>query len=129
MKKFINSIFLNLFLLSFFTRPVFAQSASPGIIDYTNSTLQIITLISTAAAVFFLIKGGYAYITSTGKPQALESAKKTIKNTLIGLVLVLSANIVVSIFNGALNSPSTSSGGNNIDIVAIEAVEPSDGLT
>ncbi|MBT4359226.1 MAG: hypothetical protein HOD22_04720 [Candidatus Pacebacteria bacterium] len=53
MKKFINTIFLNLFLLSLFTRPVFAQSASPGIIDYTNSTLQIITLISTAAAVFF----------------------------------------------------------------------------
>jgi len=129
MKKFINTIFLNLFLLSLFTRPVFAQSASPGIIDYTNSTLQIITLISTAAAVFFLIKGGYTYITSTGKPQALESAKRTIKNTLIGLVLVLSANVLVSIFNGALNSPSTSGGGNNIDIVAIEAVESSDGLT
>ncbi len=94
-----------------------------------TNTLQIITLISTAAAVLFLIKGGYTYITSTGKPAALESAKKTIRNTLIGLVLVLSANVVISIFNGALNSPSSSSGGNNVEVIAIEAVEPSDGLT
>jgi hypothetical protein len=129
MKKFIYTSFAILSLFVLFTRPIFAQSASPGIIDYTNNTLKIITLISTALAVFFLIKGGYTYITSTGKPSALESAKKTIKNTLIGLVLVLSANVVVSVFNGALDSPSNPAGGNNVSVVSIEAVEPSDGLT
>jgi len=129
MKKLIYITFTILFSLFLFTPPVFAQSVSPEIVDYTNNTLQIITLISTAAAVLFLIKGGYTYITSTGKPSALESAKKTIRNTLIGLVLVLSANVVISIFNGALNSPSSSSGGSNVEVIAIEAVEPSDGLT
>lgn len=129
MKKLFNSIFVSLLLLSVFTRPVFAQSASPGILEYTSSTLNIITLISTAAAVFFLIKGGYTYITSTGQPQALESAKKTIKNTLIGLIMVLSANVIVSVFNSSLNGPTNSTGNNNIDIMAIETVEPSDGLT
>ena len=129
MKKLIYITFTILFSLFLFTPPVFAQSVSPEIVDYTNNTLQIITLISTAAAVLFLIKGGYTYITSTGKPSALESAKKTIRNTLIGLVLVLSANVVISIFNGAINSPSGSSGGSNVDVIAIEAVEPSDGLT
>jgi len=129
MKKLIYISFTILFSLFLFTPPVFAQSVSPEIVDYTNNTLQIITLISTAAAVLFLIKGGYTYITSTGKPSALESAKKTIRNTLIGLVLVLSANVVISIFNGAINSPSGSSGGSNVDVIAIEAVEPSDGLT
>lgn len=129
MKKLFNSIFVNLLLLFVFTRPVFAQSASPGILEYTSSTLNTITLISTAAAVFFLIKGGYTYITSTGQPQALESAKKTIKNTLIGLIMVLSANVIVSVFNSSLNAPTSTTGNNNIDIVAIETVEPSDGLT
>jgi len=129
MKKLIYISFTIFFSLFLFTPPVFAQSVSPDIVDYTNNTLQIITLISTAAAVLFLIKGGYTYITSTGKPAALESAKKTIRNTLIGLVLVLSANVVISIFNGALNSPSSSSGGSNVEVIAIEAVEPSDGLT
>ncbi len=129
MKKLFNTIFVNLLLLAVFTRPVFAQSASPGILEYTSSTLNIITLISTAAAVFFLIKGGYAYITSTGQPQALESAKKTIKNTLIGLIMVLSANVIVSVFNSSLNAPTNSTGNNNLDIMAIETVEPSDGLT
>jgi len=129
MKKLIYISFAIFFSLFLFTSHVFAQSVSPDIVDYTNNTLQIITLISTAAAVLFLIKGGYTYITSTGKPSALESAKKTIRNTLIGLVLVLSANVVISIFNGALNSPSSSSGGSNVEVIAIEAVEPSDGLT
>ncbi len=129
MKKYIYTSFTILLSLFLFASPVFAQSTSSGIIDYTNSTLQIITLVSTAAAVFFLIKGGYTYITSTGKPAALESAKKTIKNTLIGLVLVLSANVVISVFNTALDSPTSSGGGDNVAVVAIEAVEPSDGLT
>jgi hypothetical protein len=129
MKKFIYTSFAVLLSLFFFTPPVFAQSADPGIIEYTNSTLQMITLISTAAAVFFLIKSGYIYITSTGNPSALEAAKKTIKNTLIGLVLVLSANVMVSVFNSALNPPTGSGGGDSVEVVAIEAVEPSEGLT
>ncbi len=37
--------------------------------------------------------------------------------------------MVVSIFNSSLNSPTNSSGSSNLDIVAIETVEPSDGLT
>ena len=129
MKKLIHIIFVVLLSYLFFASPVLAASTSPEIIDYTKDTLNIITLIATAAAVFFLVKGGYLYIVSTGRPNALQAAKKTVRNALIGLVLVLSANLVISVFQGAFNSPSTSGTSNNLNIVAIETVEPSDGLT
>ena len=68
-------------LLTFFISPtpVLAQETSHEIVNFTNNTLQIITLIAVASAVFFLIKSGYTYITSTGRPEALESAKNTFR--------------------------------------------------
>lgn len=48
--------------------------------------------------VFFIIKGGFGYITSAGSPEGMSSAKKTITNALIGLVIaVFSASIVNAI--------------------------------
>lgn len=116
-------------ILISFSSPVRAASDTPELAQFTQDTLAIITTIAAASAVFFLIKGGYTYITSTGKPQALESAKTTIRNALIGLVLVLSANVVVSVFQHSLNSATTSGNNTPLEVVAIEAVEPSDGLT
>ena len=129
MKKLIHITFAILLSYLLFTSPALAASTSPEIIDYTKNTLNIITLISTAAAVFFLVKGGYLYITSTGKPEALQAAKNTVRNALVGLVLVLSANVVISVFQGAFNPASSPGSGSNLEIVTIEAVEPSDGLT
>jgi hypothetical protein len=48
--------------------------------------------------IFFIIKGGFGYIISAGSPDGMTSAKKTITNALIGLVIaVLSASIVNAI--------------------------------
>ncbi len=108
--------------------PVFAASI-PDVNTFTSNTLGIITFISAAAAVLFLIKGGYGYITSTGKPDALEDAKKTIKNAVIGLVIVLAAGTIVSLFKTALNSASPSGSTAAIALSQIESVKPSEGLT
>lgn len=112
-----------------FSQPVLAQSSHPEIISYTTDTLQIITLIASAAVVLFLIRAGYLYMTSAGNPLAIEGAKKTIKNALIGLILVLSANVVSSVFQHALTADTTSGEGVSLEIAAIETVEPSEGLT
>lgn len=109
--------------------PVMAASSIPEIVSYTNSTLSIITLIATAAAVLFLIKGGYSYITSTGKPEILEDAKKTIRNAIIGLVVVLGANVIISIFQQALTGPSGSTSTAAITMTQIQSVNPTGGLT
>jgi hypothetical protein len=107
--------------------PAFAVSSD--ITQFTNNTLGMITLISTAAAVFFLVKGGYQYITSTGNPETLESAKKTIRNAIIGLVIVLGASLFVSLLSNSFNQVSQSTNSGVINISQIETVKPSDGLT
>ena len=128
MRKIVYAIALTLFYC-LIPSPVLAQATSPEVASFTTDSLAIVTLISAAAAVFFLIRGGYVYITSTGKPDALEDAKKTIKNALIGLVLVLAANSLVNIFTGALTGNGDSTSISNLSLSQVEAVKPTDGLT
>ena len=123
--------FYGLFFISFVflvaPQQAFAATSSE-ITQYTTDTLNIIVLIASAAAVFFLVKGGYSYLTSTGKPESIQGAKKTIKNALIGLVVVLSASFVISLFKGALN-PTNSGTVSTVPITQIETVKPNEGLT
>ncbi len=113
----------------FFPHSVLAASPIPEISSFTADTLKIITLIASASAVFFLLRGGYLYITSTGRPEALEEAKKTIRNSLLGLVLVIAANGIVSLLQGALVGNSDSSTITNLPLTQIESVAPNEGLT
>jgi hypothetical protein len=124
-------LFCLAFILPFFIipSPAFAVSTSADITTFTTNTLQIITAIASAAAVLFLVKGGYFYITSNGKPDGLENAKKTIRNAVLGLVLVLGAGLLVSLFQGALTNSANNTNTTAIALTPISAVTPSDGLT
>jgi hypothetical protein len=124
--KRLYSAFIAIALFTWAT-PVFAADI-PDISSFTSNTLGIITFISAAAAVLFLIKGGYGYITSTGKPEALEDAKKTIKNAVIGLVIVLAAGTIVSLFKNSLNSAAPTGSTGAIALSQIESAQPSEGL-
>lgn len=126
--KWILSLIFSLSFL-FIPHAVFAASTSSEITNYTTQTLQIITAISSAAALLFLVKGGYFYLTSSGKPDAMDNAKKTIRNALIGLVLVLGAGLLVSVFQNALTNPVTQTNTGAVSLAPIESVTPSDGLT
>ena len=109
--------------------PAFAASPAPQVVTYTDDTLQILTAIATTAVVFFLIKGGYSYITSTGKPQSLENAKNTIRSALIGLVIVLAARVIMSGFQNAWTTSSSATSSGAISMLPITTVKPADGLT
>src|SRR3989344_7165189 len=99
--KLVLSILCAFILSLLYASPALAVSTSSDITNYTKDTLQIITLIGTASAVFFLIKGGYHYIISSGNPESLIQAKKTIRNALIGLVIILGAGLIISTFQNA----------------------------
>ena len=47
-------------------------------------------------ALIYLIIGGYQYITSSGNPDAAETAKGTIVNSIIGLIIVLTSFLLVN---------------------------------
>jgi hypothetical protein len=109
--------------------PAMAASVPSEITNYTNDTLKIITAIASLAAVFFIIKGGYLYLTSTGQPDSLEQAKKLIRNAVIGLTIVIAASFIVSVFQNALTSDSASGGSPAVSLIQIDSVKPSGGLT
>ncbi len=128
MKQLIRTITLVLVFLALGTHHVFAATSST-ITDYTNSTVSFITIIASSAVVFFLVKGGYLYITSSGKPESLENAKKTIKNALIGLVLVLGASVLVSLLTNTFHDATQTATQGAVQLNDIQLVKPSDGLT
>lgn len=115
-----------IFLIS--ATPVLAAENSE-VSTFTNQTLNTLIVIASIASIFFLIKGGYSYITSSGKPDNLESAKKTIRSAVIGLVIVLASAAISSLLNGALNAPSTNAPSSPLQLQPIVASTPTGGLT
>lgn len=58
--------------------------------------LNTAIIFAAVVAVAFLIFGGYKYMTSAGDTVKTEEAQKTIGNAVIGLVVCLSAAIIVN---------------------------------
>jgi len=66
------------------------------------NVVQAALAIAAYITVFFIIKGGFNYMTSAGSPDGMKSAKTTITNAVIGLVIVLLSAIIVNTIAGVL---------------------------
>jgi hypothetical protein len=83
-----------------------------------------LTGLASLVAVFFLVFGGYQYMTSRGSPDKLEQAKRIVRNALIGLVIVIAAGTLTTILTNSYNA------GNQplIDnLPALQSIEPEEG--
>lgn len=58
--------------------------------------IQLLFGVIGALAVFFIILGGFKFITSQDEPQAVAKARNTILYAVIGLVIALSAEFIVT---------------------------------
>ena len=116
------------FAVILFPQTVFAAS-NQEVSNFTNDTLTTLIILASTAVVFFLIRGAYIYITSSGNPVALEDAKRTIKNALIGLVVVIAAAAIASLLNNAMMDPSSGSTATTIELAPIQPTEETGSLT
>lgn len=102
MKKLIPIIFLGIL----YSQRAFAiLSANPSNLfinlksnDFGSVMLYIIELLLGVVGVItllFIIIGGFQYILSGANPDLAEQGKKTIKNAVIGLVIVILSYIIV----------------------------------
>lgn len=82
-----------------FLKLVADSSTSEIMREYVTPTLQGMCVFASLICVFFLVNGGIRYVTSSGKPERLESAKSVLRNALIGLVIVLAAGSLTAILN------------------------------
>jgi len=63
---------------------------------YTR-VFNILTLVAGILAVFYIIFQGYRLITSNGDPTIVKTAKAGILNTVIGVVIVVTAILLIQL--------------------------------
>ena len=98
-----------------------AQSVSSSMQSYVAPIVQAMSALAALGCVLFLIYAGYQYMTSSGQPESLAAAKHTIRNALLGLILVLAAGTLTTIFANAYH-PSVASLANNLP--SLSAIQP-----
>lgn len=55
-------------------------------------------------AVLFIIYGGYLYLTSGGNEESAEQGRKTMVNSVIGLVVIIMSYVIVRVVTNLLTS-------------------------
>ncbi len=67
-----------------------------------QSVLQIVFAVIGAIALIYIIMAGFKLMTSLGNPDATAKARQTILFAVIGLVVALSAELIISLLLGRL---------------------------
>jgi hypothetical protein len=99
MKKyiFLQSLIITSLIVA---SPVYAATAGVSQIEtFINSIIQILTTLAGVTATGFFVWGGFRYITSSGSPEQLEGAKKTILYSAVGLAIALGAFVLSNIIS------------------------------
>jgi hypothetical protein len=84
-----------------------AGSAASSMRQYVTPVIQSLCVIASLVCAFFLTTGGFHYMTSSGSPESLDNAKRTLRNALVGLVVVLGAAALTTILTHAYSGSST----------------------
>ena len=77
-----------------------AFAATAGVSNVENFIRSIITVLAGLAglvATGFFVAGGFTYITSSGNPEQLDKAKRTLTWSAIGLAIVIAAFVLANI--------------------------------
>ena len=107
--KFISLLVVSVAMTLVLAPPTFAATADVSQVqNFIRSIIQIIAGLAGLIATGFFVVGGFTYITSSGNPEHLDRAKRTITWSAIGLAITVAAfvisNIVVTLANGAFGS-------------------------
>ena len=64
------------------------------------TAINFLLVVAGALSVIFLIVGGIRYIISSGSPDAIDRAKKTVLYAVVGIIVVLLSYTIVNILTG-----------------------------
>ncbi len=71
-----------------------------------ETLINVGAAVAAVAAAFFVMLAGYQYMTAGGSIRAIESAKGSLYNALIGFAIVILCKVIANLVGGALGSPS-----------------------
>jgi hypothetical protein len=84
----------------------FAAAGDVGQVEsFIRSVIKVIAGLAGLIATGFFVVGGFSYITSSGNPESLDRAKRTIMFSALGLAITIGAFVISNIVTGlATNS-------------------------
>jgi hypothetical protein len=85
--------------------------------------------LAGVVSAFFIVQGGIEYMTSSGRPEKLEHAKKILRNALIGLVMVIGAATLTAILTNAYQDSGASVVENIPSLTPVETDTGGGGIT
>lgn len=71
------------------------NSSGPSVNKLISLTVNLLTFAAAVIAIIMIIVSGLKYITSQGDANSASSAKKTLLYSIIGLVIVVIAQLIV----------------------------------
>jgi hypothetical protein len=83
--------------------------------------MTVLIIIAGLCCVLFLSIGGINYMSSSGQPEKLAHAKKVIRNSILGLIIVLAAATLTAILTQEYGS---SSGTISQSVPSLNAIKP-----
>jgi len=93
-------------LVFLFASPAFASSTEDvaKIENFAKNIIQILVTLAGLLAAGFFVMGGVNYISSSGNPEKLDRAKKTIIFSAIGLAICIGAFVLTNIISDLANT-------------------------
>ena len=79
-----------------------STTADPAVL--TTSIILYLLTIAGILAVLFIVIGGFQYILSGANEELAERGKKTLKNAVIGLVIIILSYVIVNVIAKALGA-------------------------
>lgn len=73
-----------------------------GVIELILRLVRIAIFISAGVAILFIVIGAYQMITSRGDDEVYASGLKTLRNSVLGLILAILSITIVSLIAGSL---------------------------
>jgi hypothetical protein len=78
--------------------PALAASGDVAQVEsFIRNVIKVIAGLAGLIATGFFVVGGFTYITSSGNPEQLDKAKRTLTWSAIGLAIVIAAFVISSI--------------------------------
>jgi hypothetical protein len=77
------------------------------IVAVFNSLLLAGAAVSLAITAFFVMLAGFQYMSAGGSVRAVESAKGSLSNALIGFAIVILCRVIAGLVGTALGAPGS----------------------
>lgn len=78
--------------------PAFAATGDVSQVEtFIRNVIKVVAGLAGLVATGFFVAGGFTYITSSGNPEQLDKAKRTLTWSAIGLAIVIAAFVISNI--------------------------------